>query len=308
MRTYLATLFRLLALMLLLLPACSATPQSSTSDRSGTPITRHVRVDGHSLRVRVANLDRRPAGSPALILESGGGAPLETWDPVLSAFAGLAAVVAYDRAGTGESVWDSLPPTPERVNARLRRLLAQLDVRPPYIMVGHSWGGALARYYAGTYPSEIAGILYIDPTDITLTEADQIAIFQSFGAGASDYEGFTRLMQRAMERVPASLRAESEVILGILRSDPAKRGLQTAPHVPTSVILAGRVAAPPQNLVPFNAGLYAAAMHESQVRRLRGWVRSGGNFQIAQNAGHIVHADDPQIIINEVRHLLRQSR
>jgi pimeloyl-ACP methyl ester carboxylesterase len=141
-------------------------------------------VDGLSIRVRTARLgDRRP-GQATVVFKSGGSAPLETWDPVLPAVATFAPVVAYDRAGTGESSWDELPPTPERIGQRLQRLLSTLDVAPPYVLVGHSWGGALVRCFAGYYPHQIAGVLHIDPTDITLSRADLVALFESIGAGA----------------------------------------------------------------------------------------------------------------------------
>jgi pimeloyl-ACP methyl ester carboxylesterase len=187
-------------------------------------------------------------------------------------------------------------------------LLAKLGVDPPYLLVGHSWGGALARYHAAAYPDDIAGILYLDPTDVTLTERDQIAIFESFGAGEAAYTTFTRLMETAMASAPGPIRSESDVILGILRSDPETREPGAMPDVPVSVIVAGRVNAPPQGLVPFDAQRYADAMQQSQVRRLGNWVRGAGRFHVARNAGHFVHADDPRLVIDEVRWLLAANR
>jgi pimeloyl-ACP methyl ester carboxylesterase len=164
------------------------------------------------------------------------------------------------------------------------------------------------RYFAGTAPEDIAGVLYIDPTDITLSRADLIAVFESFGAGAAEYDAFNRVMELAMSRAPAPLRAESEVIMGLLNDSLQSRQLPAPPDVPTSVIVAGRVAIPPQNLLPFDAAAYAHAMHESQVRRLRSWVMKGGTFQVAANAGHIVHADDPELVIDAIHSLVDRTR
>ena len=60
-------------------------------------------------------------------------------------------------------------------NQRLKKLLESLGVPSPFVLVGHSWGGALARYFAGEYPQLLQAILYIDPTDVTMTEADVAA-------------------------------------------------------------------------------------------------------------------------------------
>ena len=47
---------------------------------------------------------------------------------------------------------------------RLRRLIDTLSLKPPFILVGHSYGGTLVRQFASQYPSEIKGLLLIDAT------------------------------------------------------------------------------------------------------------------------------------------------
>jgi pimeloyl-ACP methyl ester carboxylesterase len=44
----------------------------------------------------------------------------------------------------------------------LHTLLTKSDVRPPYVLVGHSYGGALVRLYQSTYPSEVAGMVLVE--------------------------------------------------------------------------------------------------------------------------------------------------
>src|SRR5574341_383824 len=127
-----------------------------------TQTTHMVDLDGVKIRVRAEGLEARKPDQPVSVFESGGSAPLETWDRVFSALAASAPAVAYDRSGTGQSEWDSLPPTPERIVARLQRLLTSLGAAPPYVLVGHSWGGALIRYFAGAYPTAVAAMVYID--------------------------------------------------------------------------------------------------------------------------------------------------
>jgi pimeloyl-ACP methyl ester carboxylesterase len=239
-----------------------------------------------------------------IVFESGGATPLETWDRILPAVIHFAPAVAYDRVGTGESPWDGLPPTPERVGARLRRLLAELEIAPPYVLVGHSWGGALVRYFVGNHPRGVAGVLYIDPTDITLTTADLISLFESIGAGLEEYQAFSRIQDQAMAAAPAPLQAEAEVVNEILRSDIERRALPSAPNVPTSVIVAGRVAVPPPNLLPFDTKAYADAMHRSQVSRLRRWVMGEGTFEVATNSGHFVQQDEPELVVAAIRRLV----
>ena len=287
-----------------LVPSAGQTPVQPIAPAT----TVMVDVDGVAIRVRTMGFGGRVTGEPAVVFESGASAPLETWDAVLADVARFAPVVAYDRAGTGQSSWDGLPPTPERVGTRLRRLLSQIAVDPPYIMVGHSWGGALVRYHSSLRPFEVEGVLYLDPTDITLTRRDMVALFNSFGAGEAEYDAFDLVMKKSIAGLPAALRSEAAVIFELLATDIERRGLPSQPDVPTSVIVAGRVGAPPQTLVPFDARAYAEAMHASQVRRLKAWVRNGGTFEVATASGHNVHVDDPARVVAAIRNLIARAR
>ncbi len=126
---------------------------------------RRVPVDGHAMQVQLAgleHLDKTPTGA----FEAGGGATMKSWGAIPADVAKDAPVVAYARAGDGGSEPDGALPTPRRVAERLHRLLSQLEVRPPYVLVGASWGGPLIRMFAALYPSEIADLVYLDPTDL----------------------------------------------------------------------------------------------------------------------------------------------
>ena len=198
-----------LALAILLSPSAEgweAAAQPAVAEAVAAQ-TQMLKLDDVALRVRTAGLDRRRAGQAVVVFESGGGSALETWDTIFAEVAKLAPVLAYDRSGTGKSAWDSHPPTPERVTARLQRLLAALKVNPPYVLVGHSWGGALIRYFAGAAPNDVVALAYLDPTDITQSPADEKAIFESIGAPASWPEPhrplwpqICRSMRRSMPR------------------------------------------------------------------------------------------------------------
>lgn len=69
----------------------------------------------------------------------------------------------YDRAGTGWSSDVSLPRSTDEVTDELRALLHMLEIPSPYVLVGHSLGGAYAQRYAQRFPQEVAGMLLLDP-------------------------------------------------------------------------------------------------------------------------------------------------
>jgi pimeloyl-ACP methyl ester carboxylesterase len=71
--------------------------------------------------------------------------------------------VVYDRAGTGWSDHVQLPRSPKDVTDELRELLRVAGVPSPYLLDGHSLGGAYARHYAQRFPSEVSALLLVDP-------------------------------------------------------------------------------------------------------------------------------------------------
>lgn len=101
-------------------------------------------------------------GSPTVILEAGLGDDHRAWDQVQPELARTTRVCSYDRSGVGFS-----QEAPKRATAQekvhdLHALLQAANVRPPYVLVGHSYGGMLARVYASTYAPQVVGVVLID--------------------------------------------------------------------------------------------------------------------------------------------------
>lgn len=114
--------------------------------------------DGRVLHARVMGPDR----GPTVVFENGMSSPLEMWDRVQSAVAGVTRTVSYDRAGLGWSSPGPLPRTAARVTEDLEKLLAAIGAPGPYVLVGHSYGGLHIRHFADRHPDLVAGIVFVD--------------------------------------------------------------------------------------------------------------------------------------------------
>ena len=75
-------------------------------------------------------------------------------------------IVVIDRAGYGMSDDTKEKQTVERIVSDYREALKNIGCAPPYVLVAHSLGGNYATYWVNTYPDEIEGIVYLDPTYI----------------------------------------------------------------------------------------------------------------------------------------------
>ena len=101
-------------------------------------------------------------GRPTVVLEAGVGDFSVEWTLVQPGVARFARVCSYDRAGDG---WSDLGPHPRtfrQIVYELHTLLERAGERGPYILVGHSYGGWLARLYQSTHPGEVAGMVLVD--------------------------------------------------------------------------------------------------------------------------------------------------
>lgn len=107
-------------------------------------------------------------GSPTVILVSGLDDFSIAWSRVQPEIARTTRVCSYDRAGLGWSEASPKPRTSRAMVDELHALLVNAGVEGPYVMVGHSFGGALAELFVHTYPDEILGLVLVDasPTDL----------------------------------------------------------------------------------------------------------------------------------------------
>ncbi|MFH8680919.1 alpha/beta fold hydrolase [Streptomyces lydicus] len=122
------------------------------------PLGRHYDIDGRRLM-----LHRSGNGGPTAVFLAGSGLMSLDYLNIHHRVAELTGSVLYDRAGNGWSDPAELPRTAAEVTDELQTLLRTAAVPGPYLLIGHSLGGAYARHYARRFPGEVAGLLLLDP-------------------------------------------------------------------------------------------------------------------------------------------------
>ncbi|WP_309645301.1 alpha/beta fold hydrolase [Phenylobacterium sp.] len=125
---------------------------------------RTAEVDGRTVSYRVLG-----QGRPALVLISGLGDGMATFDHVAIELAKTATVIVYDRAGYGGSQAAATPRDAATVDRELSGLLKASGVAAPYVIGGHSIGGLYAEFFAANHQSDVAGLILVDsrPADFT---------------------------------------------------------------------------------------------------------------------------------------------
>lgn len=116
-----------------------------------------IDVGGYKLHLNIHG-----NGSPAVIFENGSGDFSFIWSLVQTEIAKFTNTVSYDRAGYAWSDAGAMPRTSKQICLELHTALNNANIKPPYILVGQSFGGFLVRAFARYYPKEVVGMVLVE--------------------------------------------------------------------------------------------------------------------------------------------------
>lgn len=250
-----------------------------------------VDVGGYRLDVL-----RAGSGTPAVVLVAGLGNALDAWSQIVPAAAEFSTAVAYSRSGLGRS---EIGPQDHKAKSsvlELHALLTKLQLKPPYVLVGASYGSILVRLYTSLYPSEVAGLVIVDGS-----HEQQV---QRWGKLDATYPGaFRDFFESRLKTLKGAEADESRESLRIQMAG-AVEGLAPLPDIPIAVLTSMKVDPAPQYVNQTAQGHEEwRAMHEEWFRRSR-----NGLHIVTTRSGHHIQDDEPQLVIEAIRFVLDHVR
>lgn len=236
------------------------------------------------------NVSQTGSGLPVVVFVSGMGEDLSTWHAVQPAVAPFARTLSYDRAGLGKSDPSSAGKSVESMTSELHALLNAAKLAPPYVLVGHSLGGAIVQCFAFVYPAEVAGLVLVDPEDGRLLDRLQARM------PSDQWEARQRMLDHMMSRANPAQKAE------IAESRASGKTLAEAiplPAVPT-VLLTGTLKDPSFPGNPLEQDLKLELQNEFLA------TIPHARHVLVPNSRHYIQEDAPNLVIDAIREVVEQ--
>jgi pimeloyl-ACP methyl ester carboxylesterase len=275
---------------------------------------RFITIDSTKIWINTIGIENRIEDQPVIVFESGHGTPMGHWNRILNGVSELAPLITYDRPGIGKSEADNEMPTIKNVSDKLIKILKELDIEPPYVLVGHSLGGAYVRGFAVYNPELLAGLIIIDPADFTETKLNRRTPFLDVGLTNEQVDTLFRKWEIEVEEnknrpttKPKSVIEESEVLAQLRETDFVEISDTELPNIPVHILTGGRYDTPPRfRIQELNDSLLFRAKMKNRVERWTDVVQSvdKGMLFYSGDAGHFVHYDDPELLISSIRIVL----
>lgn len=272
-----------------------------------------VDVGGYRLNI----LCKGDGPRPTVVMEAGGGVGAIGYLAVQDEIARFARVCSYDRAGLG---WSEPAPSPRSFDAYARELDALLEgalVPGPYVLVAHSWGGGVVREFVRDNRDKVAGLALIETGDQQLAslpsaqasftrslEINRVAaVLHRFGVirlapallgpyANADDDVKARLLRPGTF---AAMALEGEVIATTPADQGWSAGGTSVGDAPLVVVIRGR---PDMGDDPdFERAWIEANRRLSEVS-------TNSTVIVAQQSGHMIHLDEPDVYVDAVRRVV----
>ena len=274
------------------------------------------------------------SGTPTVVIDAGNGCFSLEWTPLQERLASVTRVCTYDRAGYG---WSEPGPSPRdgaAAVADLHALLQAAGEPAPYLLVGHSLGGAHVRLYAAAHPDLVAGLVLVDaPAAHALSPQMAGSMQASIGfyqvmrllAGSGLLRvlgplGGESAMPETARKLPAALQDtylnlvldpqqhttsldEMHALPDTLRQvHAAASGQGALGDLPLVVLAAGQQMAP--GSTPFDSRRVAVDQEHIDAQTALASLSSHGEQRLIEHSGHQVHLDAPEAVLDAVSDLV----
>jgi pimeloyl-ACP methyl ester carboxylesterase len=239
-----------------------------------------------------------------IIFENGSGTTTDEWTQNKTFFncaRQVGSIFIYDRNGLGKSPADlntsvNNPITAELVTGKLMEILKKRHIPEPYIIVGHSYGGLYADYFARKYSSNISGVFLIDPAPESFQYSDSLM-------SKLDIESWNKIPNSQLYKDYSyenankyHLMTSAEVFYQLKGLNQSQLQLNRLPKlsdkIPIIIVSSTQME---------SANVIKGAWFEKQ----KAYLNSNSKSKIIQiESGHFIQLEQPQVVCDQLKQIL----
>lgn len=269
-----------------------------------------ITINGFKVEVNITGLQNNQTNKPVIVFENGMADTYARWNVIINEVSKTNTVFAYNRPRIDESEDDNLPPTTEHIVNNLRKMLLEKGLKPPYLLVSHSFGGAYIRSFASLYPDEIAGLIFVDPIDFTKKAGmgelpylemglSKQQIDSAFGKPNNDF------IEKLYSEMPKHYVEEVKISVHLTQTEFNECDRNPLPDVPVHFILAGGYSASGGDNSPLTCDrekLFRIAENLKMKRYLQLlYPLKYGKLFYSSKSSHFVQTDEPDLVISAIK-------
>ena len=294
-----------------------------------------IDAGGHKLHLHVTG-----NGSPAVIFENGSGDFSFIWSLVQPQVSEFTKSISYDRAGYAWSESGPVPRTAHQLSFELHTALQNARIKPPYILVGQSFGGFLVRAFARHYPKEVAGMVLVDvvPENGRILIGGKPTRIREFASGRPEPTLQQFFKSAYNEMIDSSAAAQAVIEPPLDRLPDSIQKLQLWAQVQKKYIDASsaemewspedvanlyrhqgeaayKLGNIPLIVITRGKGGYDGRSdsleletERIQLQKELSQLSTNSKFIVDQNSGHNIHLEDPAMVIQCIREVYEAAK
>lgn len=256
-----------LLMTLSILTGCAST-ETIPKSQDGKPNSANYKLTGSQM--------------PIIVMQAGLGDGKDVWENISPELSRYHTTFAFDRPGRAKNLPTNAPRDACTIATEQRALLQSLNLKPPYILVGHSLGGLYQYAFAKLYPEDVAGIVLLDPTPPNHWER-----MQKEAPNAASMLKAVRLIAFS-KTDDREFDAQAECLERLDFDNPLKR--------PSKVLVAGRFTGAGEK------GDFEKMMKQSRLQWLK--LTTAPKLDIAWESGHYIQKESPELVILAVQQVI----
>lgn len=232
------------------------------------------------------------AGKTVVIFITGLGPTMDDFQNVQNKISKTTQTICYDRAGIGKSESFNNERTLENISSELKEIVDAIGLDKPFLLVGHSRGGVIARYFTSKYPEKVSGLVLIDPAlpehrwlrKQLRTENEKIDFDNYYNSFCTDSTKYSATIRNEFQN---TFSTDSALVSG--------KGFPI--NIPITLIASNKI----------TKDKYSSEDVKIKTELIKAYLKLNPKIKLifTDKAGHFIHDDQPNLVVNEILSMIK---